>query len=254
MWIFGKKVIFGVLTEQKFYMEMIMKEKSIILLSGGLDSVVNFKAGFDDTEVDFILTFDYGQAAAKKEIEAMKLIATEFGVSYKVIKLSFLDEISNSLKNGKIIDFDGRKFDNLEYTIETAKSVWVPNRNALFINIAAAFAEVSGAKYIFVGFNKEEGITFPDNSSEFIEKINESLKYSTLIHPRVKSVTIDMIKSEIVFLGKKINAPFKYVWSCYRGGEKMCGRCESCQRLKRALNEADFYNEFLNLNIWGFEE
>jgi 7-cyano-7-deazaguanine synthase len=75
-----------------------------------------------------------------------------------------------------------------------------------------------------------------------------------MFHPEVKSYTINMTKKEIVRFGININAPFEYIWSCYRGGSKMCGKCESCQRLKRALKMNNFYDEFCKVNIWGFEE
>ncbi|MGC8765149.1 MAG: 7-cyano-7-deazaguanine synthase QueC [Brevinematia bacterium] len=231
-----------------------MKKKSIVLLSGGLDSVVNLKAALDETDVILLLTFDYGQAAAEREIEAINLISARYGLKKKIIKLEFLAELSNSLKDGSIFDFDETGLDNLSYSSKTAQSVWVPNRNGLFINIASSFAESMKADYIITGFNKEEGVTFPDNSGEFVARINEVLKFSTLYHPSVKSFTIDMVKSEIVEFGLKIRAPFEYIWSCYRGKEMMCGKCESCQRLKRALKEANFYDEFLKINRWGFKE
>lgn len=229
-------------------------KKSIVLLSSGLDSLVNFKKAYDETKVKLILTFDYGQASSKKEIMASSLVAKKFNIEHKVIKLDFLSDISSALKKDTIPDFDEKKFEDNSYTKETAKSVWVPNRNGLFINIAASFSEVYEIDYIVVGFNKEEAKTFPDNSKKFIKKINKSLKYSTLYNPEVYCYTIDMIKSEIVKEGLMVEAPFEYLWSCYRDGDKMCGVCESCQRLKRALKLNNFYEDFLNINMWGFEK
>jgi 7-cyano-7-deazaguanine synthase len=228
-------------------------KKSIVLLSGGLDSVINFKKAFDESDLAFILTFDYGQAAKNNEIEAAKLISQKFNVKLELVKLDFLDKLNENLKNN-ILNFNTLKFDDKEYLLQTARSVWIPNRNALFINIAASFAEKYKIDYIITGFNKEEGKSFPDNTKKFLVKVNKCLEFSTIFHPRVKCYTIDMTKNEIVRLGIKIKAPFEYIWSCYRGGSKMCGKCESCQRLKRALKMNNFYDEFCKVNIWGFEE
>ena len=118
---------------------------------------------------------------------------------------------------------------------ETARAVWIPNRNGVFLNIAACFAEALEADLIIAGFNAEEAATFPDNSPPFVRAINRAFAFSTLRRPRVKSYTEKMTKREIVVLGRKLGVPLDLVWSCYRGGAKPCGRCESCARLRRAM-------------------
>jgi 7-cyano-7-deazaguanine synthase len=229
-----------------------MKKKSVVLLSGGLDSVVNFKKALLCTEVDLILTFDYGQSSRTKEIKATRLISEKFKVLHHIVPLPFLSEMDNVLTGNNIPDFNEKRLDDASYSTKSAKAVWVPNRNGVFLNIAGAYADRYGIDLIITGFNKEEGLTFPDNSPEFIDRTNKAFRFSTLKHPKVKSYTIDMSKSEIVKSGIKISAPFEYVWSCYRGEKKMCGRCESCQRLKRALKENNYMDEFIRLNHWGF--
>jgi 7-cyano-7-deazaguanine synthase len=230
-----------------------MKNKSIVLLSGGLDSVVNFKQAYDTTEVCLIITYDYGQKAYPKEKRASQSIAEKYQIPHKIIGLDYIKDIDTGLTKGNIPDFDKNQLDNYDYAIETAKSVWVQNRNGIMINIAAAYADKQHIDQIIVGFNKEEGATFPDNTPEFIDKINGSLYYSTLYHPNVLSYTIDINKIDIIRMGREINAPFEYVWSCYFGDQKMCGKCESCQRLKRALKENQFSEEFIKINKWGFQ-
>jgi 7-cyano-7-deazaguanine synthase len=229
------------------------KQSSIVLLSGGLDSVVNFKKAFDETTVSLILTFDYGQSSRLMEMEASRKIAGLYSIPHRVIKLDYLEELDTGLTKGSYPVFDKQKLDDLAYSLETAKSVWVPNRNGLFINIAAAFADKEKISTIIVGFNKEEGLTFPDNTAAFIGKINQSLAYSTGNHTKVKSYTIAMNKKDIVKLGRAIDAPFEFVWSCYSDKSKMCGVCESCRRLKRALEENKFLDQFQEINLWGIQ-
>ncbi|MFH1452357.1 MAG: 7-cyano-7-deazaguanine synthase QueC [Armatimonadota bacterium] len=209
-------------------------KKSIVLLSSGLDSTVNLAMAKKHTKVILALTFDYGQASSKKEILNSKKLCKFFKVKYKIIKLDFYKGL---IKDKKIPTIKLKDLNNIKLTKKTAQKIWFPNRNALFINIAAAFAEKLKADIIIAGFNKEEAKTFPDNSKEFVNCINRTLKYSALSGIIAKSYTQDLTKKEIVKLGIKLNAPFKYIWPCYKGGKKPCGACESCVRYLRALKE-----------------
>ena len=213
--------------------------KSLILLSGGLDSSANLAfADHFDTPV-LALTIDYGQRAVEPEIKASKKLADYYGVPHQVLDLKWLGQLGGSALTSKSIDvpkMDSGKLDDLKTANETAKQVWVPNRNGLFINAAAAIAEVNGAQQIIVGFNKEEAATFPDNSSQFLGVANLSLRYSTRTGVKVACYTDMMVKTEIVQAVRNLPKPFPmdFVWSCYHGGEKMCGECESCKRFIRA--------------------
>ena len=246
--------------------------KSIILLSGGLDSVVSLayikfqgerghempvanpikfsaplKGGMGGVQknnistfynIQLALTFDYGQRAAKKEIEASKSISEYFNIEHKVIEVPWLKEITEtSLVNTsqEIPQLKPGELDNLEAGLASAKNVWVPNRNGVFLNIAASFADAKDFTHILFGANQEEGTTFPDNTQEFIDKINESFEYSTLVKPKVFAPLINLNKTEIIKLALEIKAPLHLVRSCYRDEEKHCGQCESCMRLSRAL-------------------
>ena len=218
-------------------------KKSVVLLSGGLDSTVAFKKSADISDVVLTLTFDYGQRAAAKEAAAAAKMSARYNVEHRLIELPWLKGITKTalVCTDKIIpELSTDELDGAGgKTEQSARSVWVPNRNGVFINIAASFCEALGAELIIAGFNMEEAATFPDNSPEFIEAINSSLGYSTLSKVMLLSPTSSLNKKEIVHLGMDIDAPLELLWSCYEGGEKMCGACESCMRLKRALKEAD---------------
>jgi 7-cyano-7-deazaguanine synthase len=201
-----------------------MKSESIILLSGGLDSTVNATIARKRTRPLCALTFDYGQRAAQMEIAASRNICRALKISHRVVKLPFFSEFKKLVMLGRQKKVHTGDFNRLH-------SVWVPNRNGLFINIAACYAEYYGAKVIVTGFNLEEAREFPDNCSRFVSAINDTLSYSTLNKVRVKSYTLKLTKKEIYRLGLKLGAPIKYVYSCYVGGKKMCGKCASCKRL-----------------------
>ena len=120
----------------------------------------------------------------------------------------------------------------------SALAVWVPNRNGVFLAVAAAYAEALGAGRVVAGFNAEEAVTFPDNSEEFARATTRSLRLSTQNAVKVKSCTFRLRKPAIVALGLRIGAPMDLVWPCYEGGWRLCGRCESCLRFLRAIREA----------------
>lgn len=201
--------------------------KSIILLSGGLDSVVSLALCKEKYNIELALTFDYGQKSAEKEINACKKICEHYKMQIKVIKLDWLKEITRTaLVDNKILPSGIQK---------TSNSVWVPNRNGLFLNIAGCFADSEDFDYILIGANKEEGETFPDNTQTFIERINAEFEYSTKKHPKIIAPLINFDKNDIVKLALEYNIPLQYVRSCYAGGKKHCGKCESCTRLKNAL-------------------
>lgn len=215
--------------------------KSIVLLSGGLDSAVSLAHALRETEVVLALTFDYGQQAAEPEKKAAASLAEHYGVRHRVIELSFLKEITRTAlvcREQNLPEPAPGELDNPEASSAGAIQVWVPNRNGVFINIAAAFAEALGCERVVTGFNREEAATFPDNSPGFVEALNEALSFSTLNKVKAVSYTQRLDKVEIVRLGMKLNVPFQYVWSCYRGDERMCGRCESCRRFWRATEAA----------------
>lgn len=229
-------------------------KKAITLLSGGLDSFISTHiARSKGIKIALALTFDYGQRAAKREILAAKKICGFWKIRHKVIKLPWLKEITcTALVNKKFklptpsLPSPSRGEGKGGGDKRTAAAVWVPNRNGVFINIAASFAETFKAGLIITGFNKEEATTFPDNSKRFVRSMNETLKYGTLRlaharsgqaleHPQVKSYTQSMDKRAMIKYAVKNKLPLDICWPCYEGGKKLCGKCESCVRFFNAL-------------------
>ena len=205
-----------------------IKANSIILLSGGLDSTVSATIARKRTKPIFALTFDYGQRAAKREILASKKICKALNIKHKIVKIPFFKEFK------KLIMLEYKRRVNIK-NFSRLQNIWIPNRNALFINIAACYAEYYNADLIITGFNREEAAQFPDNSPQFIDAINRSLKYSTLKKVKVKSYVEKYAKKEIYKIGLKYNAPLEYIYVCYLGGKKMCGKCTSCKKLLECI-------------------
>lgn len=194
--------------------------------------------------VAIALVFDYGQRAAKQEKLAAKRIADRLRAECRSIELPFLREVTQTalVMNEKIIpQIKMGQLDDRSETQKSAQQVWVPNRNGLFLNIAAAIAEGEGHSQILVGFNAEEAATFPDNSANFVSRAESFFQLSTMKGLQVNAPTIGMNKSEIVREGLRLDAPFSEVYSCYLGGKKMCSRCESCLRSIRAYQMAGIW-------------
>lgn len=197
--------------------------QAIALLSGGLDSVVSMLLARKQADIIMALTIDYGQKARANEINASAAFCSIYGVEHKVISLPFMAEMkSGIIENSGIED----------------SSPWVPNRNGLLINVAACFAENMKADWVICGFNREEGIDFPDNSVPYIEAVNQGLAYSTLNQVRLKSFVQDMDKIEIIKTAVALGIDLSLLWSCYRPGHKPCGQCPSCVRNLEAYKKA----------------
>lgn len=217
---------------------MAHKPMAVILLSGGLDSAFNLAAAARDGRAKLAITMRYGQRAENQEIQASKRLAAHYGVRWEEVDVSWLGRISGSgltrsnlsLPNPTMADLD-----NLAASEASKKAVWVCNRNGVFLNIAAAFAEAIGVETVLAGFNREEAATFPDNSVAYMKALDQSFHFSTQKGVTVDSYSKDLSKSEIVMQSLGLNLPFPMVWSCYESGEKRCWRCESCKRTERAL-------------------
>lgn len=187
--------------------------------------------------VKLALTFDYGQTASAKEVQTATRLSKRLNVPHKIITLPwFRDFTKTALVSGKgIPSGDGVRIDDLACSFDTAKSVWVPNRNGILLNIAAGFAEGLDADFVIPGFNKEEAATFPDNTGEYLKALEASWAFSTATHVKALCYTTDLSKTEIVAKGVELDLPFEDLWPCYLSEESWCGKCESCQRFQRAL-------------------
>ncbi|NJL24493.1 MAG: 7-cyano-7-deazaguanine synthase QueC [Calothrix sp. SM1_5_4] len=217
---------------------MSSSPKAIVLLSGGLDSTYNLFKAVRQLKVARTLTFNYGQKAAGKEIETARRLSSDLGVAHQVVELPWFRDFTHTALVASGVEVPSGvevRIDSVEHSLRTAKSVWVPNRNGILLNIAAGFAEGLGAQYVIPGFNLEEAQTFPDNTDAFLRSLDQAFSYSTASRVRTQCFSVHLDKGQIVAEGKALGLPFARLWPCYFAGDKWCGRCESCQRYARAL-------------------
>lgn len=227
------------------------RARAVLLLSGGLDSAYNLYAAPKDYDVVLAITFDYGQRAAEREIISSSKLCEHLGVEHRIIHLPWFKEFTSTglVNRESEIPVGGDvQIDAELRSQETAKAVWVPNRNGIFLNIAAAFAEGLGAEIVLAGFNLEEAQTFPDNSQEYLDAATEALRFSTANHVKVQSYCANLTKTEIVKRAQELRLPFTQIWPCYFSNEDWCGQCESCQRFARAVRDANFVGQDFDLS------
>jgi 7-cyano-7-deazaguanine synthase len=191
--------------------------------------------------VRLALTFNYGQKAAAREIERASRLASHYRVPHRVVELPWFAEFTNSslVGGGAVPSGADIEIDNLARSQESAKQVWVPNRNGILLNIAAGFAEGMGAEVVIPGFNIEEAATFADNTGAFLKALDHSWSFSTNGKVKTQCFSTALNKTQIVAEGKKAGLPFAGLWPCYLAEGTWCGECESCQRFKRALAAND---------------
>ena len=222
--------------------------KSVVILSGGLDSSFNLLKAKSQGEVKLALHFNYGQRAATNEAAYARAFCESRDIPFQIIDVRFLSQWSKSALNKKdqvLPVGDSVNIESEKASKVTANAVWVANRNGMFLNIAAAAAEGLGAEVVVPGFNLEEAATFPDNSADFITAVNESLRFSTREKVKAHAFSISMNKNEILKEYLALGGKASELWPCYQNSHAWCGECESCLRFKRAIeaNGLNFESE-----------
>lgn len=225
---------------------------NLVLLSGGLDSAVNLLLAKKRGGVALAVTVDYGQRAAARELEKARSLCREEGVRHRVVRCRWLGEYSNDALTTPERPLPRPREGEAHHGQRPGRlpgAVWVPNRNGLLVNIGACIAEALGIPWVVMGLNAEEGEVFPDNSAGFVREVNRALSYSTLTRVRLRSFTIKCDKREILRMALDLRLPLDLLWSCYNGGEFMCGECESCARLLAAAADIGEIDRFQGLFV-----
>lgn len=203
-------------------------EKAVVLLSGGLDSTTCMAVANSLGYELYPISFNYHQRHSIELIGAKKV--AEF---YKVKKHLIIDTNMNLIGGSALTD-ENIDVPNGEIEREDVPVTYVPARNLIFLSYALGYAEVVGANHVFIGVNSVDYSGYPDCRPQFIEKFQTIADYATAATAvNGASIKIDtplqtLSKKEIVQLGVKLGAPLQYTHSCYKGGEKACGICDSC--------------------------
>jgi 7-cyano-7-deazaguanine synthase len=212
------------------------KPRSVVLLSGGMDSCVCAALAARDSEAA-ALHINYGQRTAERERWAFERICDHLGIKRRMV---LGNEALGLIGGSALTDEDIAVPEAGEQIGTDVPVTYVPFRNAHFLSAAVSWAEVLDAEKIYIGAVEQDSSGYPDCRPEYYRAFNAVIKAGTR-EGKIQVVTplIALRKAEIVRLGMELGAPFDLTWSCYSREDKACGVCESCVLRRRAFAEAE---------------
>ena len=208
-----------------------MKKNSIIIVSGGMDSITLLYDHKD--EIALGISFDYGSNHNAREIPFAKMHCERLGIKHITINLDFMHQyFKSSLLDGADAIPEGH------YADDNMKSTVVPFRNGIMLSIAIGIAESNNLDQVFIANHGGDHTIYPDCRPEFIKAIDSAANAGTYNNVKVIAPYTQITKSDIARIGKKLGIDYTETWSCYKGGEIHCGKCGTCVERKEALAEA----------------
>ena len=203
----------------------------ILILSGGMDSVTVL---YDYQErIALAISFDYGSNHNAREIPFARMHCERLGIPHHVIPLDFMTTyFRSSLLSGADDIPEGH------YADENMKSTVVPFRNGIMLAIATGMAETNDLSYVMMANHGGDHTIYPDCRPEFVEAFDAAAHAGTYNGVHLLSPYCHMTKGQIAARGRELGIDYAETWSCYKGGDKHCGRCGTCIERKEALAEA----------------
>ncbi len=202
----------------------------MVLISGGMDSVVALHHAAREHEVVGAVSFDYGSKHNHREIPFARHHAGLLGVPHQTIALDFVNDLFSSdlLQSGGEVP-DGH------YEEATMKATVVPFRNGIMLSIAAGFAESREAEGLVIAAHSGDHAIYPDCREEFMAPMAEAIRQGTYVGIQVLRPFIAIRKEDIAARGHELGVDFSQTWSCYKGGEIHCGKCGTCVERREAF-------------------
>ena len=207
---------------------MVNNKDSIIVLSGGVDSVTMLYDYRD--RIALAVSFDYGSNHNAREIPFARLHCERLGFPHLVIKLDFMSRyFSSSLLQGAEAIPEGN------YADENMRSTVVPFRNGIMLSIAAGLAETHNLKYVMLANHGGDHTIYPDCRPEFVDAMSAAISAGTYSKTEVLAPYTNITKADIARRGRLLGLDYSETWSCYKGGEKHCGKCGTCVERREAF-------------------
>ena len=205
-----------------------MDKVALIVLSGGMDSVTMLHeyAG----SIELAVTFNYGSNHNAREIECARFQCESLGIELVEIDLSFIGEYFHSslLEGAEAIPEGSYDFDNMKSTV-------VPFRNGIMLAAAAGLAESRGLKAVMIANHAGDHALYPDCRDTFIKAMGSAIAAGTYDGIELRAPYTLMSKADIARRGKSLVVDYSHTYSCYKGGERHCGRCGTCVERREAL-------------------
>lgn len=206
--------------------------KTVVVCSGGLDSVTLAHVVADTRELTRLVSFDYGQRHAK-ELEFAARAATRLGVPHDVIDMRGI----GAVLTGSALTQDDVEVPDGHYAEDTMRITVVPNRNAIMLTVAYGIAAAHGDNAVATAVHGGDHFIYPDCRPEFTRAFEVMQNHALDGYADVSLFTpfVDIPKADIVTIGARHNVPFGETWSCYKGGANHCGRCSTCVERREAF-------------------
>lgn len=204
---------------------------SIIVLSGGMDSVTlmhDYKE-----RIALAVTFDYGSNHNARETACARRQCEMLGIEHLVIPLEFMGRyFRSSLLSGADDIPEGH------YEDENMKSTVVPFRNGIMLAVACGLAESRGLQHVMIANHGGDHAIYPDCRPGFVDAMSRTMSEGTYEGVTLLAPYTDMTKADIARRGAELGVDFSITYSCYKGGERHCGRCGTCVERREAFSLA----------------
>ncbi len=208
-----------------------MAKDSVIILSGGMDSVTLLHYRKED--IALAVSFDYGSNHNAREIECARYQCSLLGIEHLVIPLDFMGKyFRSSLLEG------ADKIPEGHYSSENMKSTVVPFRNGIMLSVACGLAESRGLHHVMMANHGGDHAIYPDCRPEFVDAMSDAMRLGTYDGITIVAAFTNISKSDIARIGKSLGVDYSHTYSCYKGEEKHCGKCGTCVERKEAMMEA----------------
>lgn len=208
-----------------------MKKDSVIVLSGGMDSVTLLHS--EKERIALAVTFDYGSNHNAREIECARRQAARLGIEHIVIPLAFMGQyFTSSLLSGADDIPEGN------YDDENMRSTVVPFRNGIMLSVACGLAESRGLRHVLIANHGGDHAIYPDCRPGFVEAMGRAMEEGTYDGVSILAPFTDISKAEIARIGARLGVEYADTYSCYKGGERHCGRCGTCTERREAFRLA----------------
>lgn len=208
-----------------------MTKDSIIVLSGGMDSVTLLWEYRE--RIALAVTFDYGSNHNAAEIECARWQCEHLSIPHLVIPLAFIGQYFNSsLLSGADAIPEGH------YADANMKSTVVPFRNGIMLAVACGLAESRNLTHVLIANHGGDHAIYPDCRAPFIDAMSRAMEEGTYTHTRILAPYTHIDKAEIVARGAKLGVPYEHTYSCYKGGKDHCGLCGTCVERAEAFRLA----------------
>lgn len=204
---------------------------AILILSGGMDSTTLLHEYKD--RIAMAVTFDYGSNHNAREIKCARINCEMLDIPHIVIPLQFMGQyFKSSLLAGADAIPEGH------YADDNMRSTVVPFRNGIMLSVACGLAESNGLRFVMIANHGGDHAIYPDCRAPFIDAMSQAMRHGTYDGITIFAPYTNISKADIARRGKKLGVDYALTYSCYKGGEKHCGKCGTCVERKEALADA----------------